>query len=335
MKPIQGLAIWLGSMFLITGCVYQGINQYPFSSALPRYHDLLPFLNSIIGQYPGSIEHRILGFSGTEHLPIYAVEIGKGNRNILIIGQHHADELLGLAISQHMIRELSSGGQSDAGIRAVLEEYRIWIVPSINPEGWRVVSDGSTRVKRKNNRDTDENGKLDLRTDGVDLNRNYPVFWDQDTEVNHMSSYYKGSDPSSEDEVKAIISLSRKIPFELAIFYHSSITGALNERIFLPAVAEESSSYLKLQELAEFYAAKVPRDYYRGTYTVHRGSSSRVGNARNFFYHSQNAAAMLIEVGGVNRWGQSITHPSQNMVERINKRHFKAFMALLKYMSAG
>ncbi len=103
----------------------------------------------------------------------------------------------------------------------------------------------------------------------------------------------------------------------------------------MPAVAEESSSYLKLQELAEFYAAKVPRDYYRGTYTVHRGSSSRVGNARNFFYHSQNAAAMLIEVGGVNRWGQSITHPSQNMVERINKRHFKAFMALLKYMSAG
>lgn len=327
------MAILFGALLLLGSCAYQGVNQYPFSLAIPRYHDLLPFLNSIMADHPGSIQHRILGFSGSERLPLYAVEMGRGERNILIIGQHHADELLGVAICEHMIRELSEGSESDAGIRKVLDEYRIWIVPSLNPEGWRVVSEGLARIKRKNNRDTDDNGKLDLRTDGVDLNRNYPIFWDQDTETNHMSSYFKGSAPSSEDEVKAIINLARKVPFELAIFYHSSITGALNERIFLPAVNDEDPRFLKLREQADFYAARATRDYFRGIYSVHRGSSSRVGNARNFFYHSQNAGAMLIEVGGVNRKGQSIIHPPEKMVKRINKRHYKAFIALMQHMS--
>jgi len=331
MRRILG-GIWACGLMLITACAYQGVNQYPLSRAYPRQDELVGRLNELSEKYPGAFQYRIIGFSGTENLAIHAVELGKGERNILIIGQHHADEMLGVAISLHIIEELSRSYQKDAGMKELLQEYRLWIIPSLNPEGWRVVSAGLTRVKRKNNRDTDGNGKFDIRSDGVDLNRNYPVFWDLDGETNHFSSFYKGEAPASEEEIKAIIALGRRIPFELAVFYHSSLTGALSERIFLPAVKTESERFLRLRDMAEYYAKNSPRDYHRGTYTVHTGTSSRVGNARNFFYHSLEVPAMLIEVGGVNRQGQSIIHPPQKMVERISKRHKKALLKLLEYI---
>lgn len=332
MKRVLYGGIRILSMLLIASCAYQGVNQYPLSEVYPRQDQLVERLNQLNASYPGVFHHRIIGFTDTENLPIHVVELGKGERNILVVGQHHADEVLGVAISMHIIEELCRTYHGNNDVQSLLEEYRLWIIPSLNPEGWRVVSAGLSRIKRKNNRDTDGNGRLDLRSDGVDLNRNYPVFWDLDGETNHMSSFYKGPAPASEAEIKSIIALGRRVPFELAIFYHSSLTGALSERIFLPVVEGEPPGFVRLKQLAEFYAGSVPRDYHRGTYSVQSGSSSRIGTARNFFYHALEVPAMLIEVGGVNREGQSIIHPPGKMVERILKRHNKAFMRLLEVM---
>jgi len=320
------------ALIFMTSCAYQGVNQYPLSKAYPSPQDLLPHMNQLSVEYPNLMMHRIIGFTETEYLPIYAIELGKGQRNILIIGQHHGDEMLGVALSFHLIESLSKRYHQDSDLRQLLEDYKLWIVPSINPEGWRVVSEGKARVKRKNNRDTDGNGRFDIRTDGVDLNRNYPVFWDLDQETNPQSSFYKGPNPASEKEIQAMIALGRRVDFELAIFYHSSLTGALSERIFLPAVEEEKPDFLRLQEIADFYAQNVPRDYYRGTYTLHRGNTSQVGNARNFFYHSLGVPGMLIEIGGVNKDGQSIIHPPDKMVRRIVQRHEKALLKTLEKM---
>lgn len=102
----------------------------------------------------------------------------------------------------------------------LLEHYQVWINSTLNPEGFRIVSSGILRNKRKNN-DTNNNHQLDLRTDGVDLNRNYPVFWELDTEMESNSPYCQGSEPSSESEIKAIITLAQQQNFALAIFLHS------------------------------------------------------------------------------------------------------------------
>ncbi len=323
--------IW--AVLILSSCAYQGINQYPLDRGYPLFENLLDTLNELGREYPEIFRHRIIGFSGSEKLPIYAVELGTGARNVIIIGQHHADEVIGVAISLGIAEEFCRQSRDSGETKRLLSEYRIWIVPTINPEGWRLVSRGEARIKRKNNRDTDGNGKLDIRTDGVDLNRNYPIFWDLDGETKHMSSYFKGSSPASEAEVKAIIALGRKVEFELGIFYHSSITGALNEKIFLPAVDTEDAAFKELAGWAQFYAENSPRDYFGGAYSLHRGVTSKVGNARNFFYHGLGAGAMLIEVGGVNRQGQSIIHPRAKMLKRIVKRHCKSFAGLLNKMS--
>lgn len=187
------LCLWL--ILLITGssCAYQAQNVFPLDSAYPRQANLAAELNRISSSAPSLVKHRIIGFSDTESLPIYAIEVGKGERNILIIGQHHGEEVLGVALSVYFAETLSQRYDKDKRIYEILNKYKLWIVPSINPEGWRIVSEGLINSKRKNNRDTDKNGRLDLRTDGVDLNRNYPVFWDKDGELNPLSTNYKGS----------------------------------------------------------------------------------------------------------------------------------------------
>lgn len=332
MSKISACSITILGMFILASCAYQGVNKYPLTSAYPAPDDLLQRMNHLASKYPSLLVHRIIGFTETERLPIYAIELGKGQRNILVIGQHHADEVLGVALSYHLFENLAQSYQKDSRVQKILNEYKLWIVPTLNPEGWKVVSEGNARIKRKNNRDTDGNGKLDIRTDGVDLNRNYPVFWDLDNETNPQSSFYKGSSPASESEIQAIISLGRKVEFELAFFYHSSLTGATSEHIYLPAVDEEDEKFVRLQDIADFYAKNVPRDYLRGTYALHYGNTSKVGNARNFFYHSLGVPGMLIEIGGVNKDGQSIIHPPDRMVKRIVRRHEQALIKTLEMM---
>ncbi|MDD2597125.1 MAG: M14 family metallopeptidase [Candidatus Cloacimonetes bacterium] len=313
-----------------SSCAYKGVNTFPLDPLYPRQDTLLQSLNAISQRQPGLARHRIIGFSDTEHLPLYAIELGRGERQILIIGQHHGDEVLGVGLGTYVAEQMTESYATNKRVKDLLDQFTLWIIPTINPEGWRPVSSGVLKNKRKNNRDTDGNKRLDLRTDGVDLNRNYPVFWDLDGESNPISSYYKGPAPASESEVQSVILLGRQQNFEFAVFYHSSASGALNETIFLPAVDSPDSTFTKLQELADLYAGSVPRDYRPGTYRLHRGSTSKVGNARNFFYHSLGVPAMLIEIGGVDKDGKSIIHPPAKMLKRIQKRHYSAILDLLE-----
>jgi predicted deacylase len=88
----------------------------------------------------------------------------------LIIGQHHGDEVLGVELAVAFARELCEKAQ-ERRYKAILGQYQFWIIPTINPEGFRSVTSGEFAWKRKNNTDSNKNGKFDLRTDGVDLNR--------------------------------------------------------------------------------------------------------------------------------------------------------------------
>ncbi len=310
----------------LASCAMAKGNMYPLGSDYIRQEKLFDELSRIVSLNPEITQLRIIGFSGTEKLPIYALEIGtkSATHNELIIGQHHGDEVMGVNIStafaEHLIVSYSKSGE----YKKLLNQYRFWIVPSLNPEGFRIVSSGQFQFKRKNNTDTDGNQRLDLRTDGVDLNRNYPVFWDLDTDINVNSPFYKGREPVSESEIKAIIALAQQQNFEIGIFLHSSASGAFCEKVYLPARGNNSPLFNQTKVLAQSYAASVKKDYAPGTYYVPDGLASEVGNARNFFFHSMGTMAFLVEVGGINSNGQSIIHPDNKMLGKIVKKHVHA-----------
>lgn len=316
----------------VVSCAHTVGNKYPLDKAYISYSALLGRLVSIDRMGGQLVKLHLIGFSGTEELPIYALEIGnkKVTRNVLIIGQHHGDEVLGVEVAMQWAQSLASS--DNPKIKRILEHFRFWIVPTMNPEGYRVLSSGEYAFKRKNNRDTNFNGVLDLRTDGVDLNRNYPTFWEYDPTITPESPYFKGFAPATETETLAIMALADRVRFELAIFYHSSATGAYSEKIYLPWVNpaddNQRAALEEIRRVAEYYAALLPKDYEKGYYLVHGGYNSRVGNARNHFFHTYGTKAFLVEIGGINKFGISVIHPAAKMMQQNKNKHINALTAL-------
>ncbi|MDD3734811.1 MAG: M14 family metallopeptidase [Candidatus Cloacimonetes bacterium] len=329
-NDIIKIIFWMQILPCLAYCAYAKGNMYPLDSKYIKYEELNDNLDKIVQINPDLAQKRIIGFSSAEYLPIYALQLGNKNASeaILIIGQHHGEEVIGVNIAFTLAEILLNGYSKNIKQQHLLQRYQIWIVPTLNPEGFRIVSSGILKTKRKNNRDTDNNKKLDLRTDGVDLNRNYPVFWDLDPETDTNSPFYKGSEPASENETKAIVELAQNHNFVLAIFLHSSISGAYNEHIYLPARINNSELFQKNLALARTYADATKKDYLKGNYEVFEGSTSEVGNARNFFFHRMKTPAFLVEIGGKNKRGQSIIHPPNKTLIKIVDKNVNALLSV-------
>lgn len=318
---------------LLGSCAQNSGNIYPLDNAYLSFSSLEGSLAKFVSYGPIWSELKIIGFSGTEQLPIHAIRIGKKDapRKVLVIGQHHGDEVLGIEVAFAIARQLQEPRSKD--FKAILEQFQIWIIPTINPEGWQSTSQGTYQWKRKNNRDTNGNGKLDLREDGVDLNRNYPSFWAEDQLTSTSGPYYKGSAAASEPEIQAVLAFAKEHSFELAIFYHSSASGAFSEKLYLPwhdkKNKQMSARYHELEKQTQLYASQVKKDYRKGNYEVQSGLSSRMGNARNYFFHALNTNAFLIEIGGINESGIPVVHPDAKMMRLICEKHVAAFNTLL------
>jgi protein MpaA len=106
--------------------------------------------------------------------------------DVLVVGVIHGNERAGLQI----VRRLEQV--------EVPQDIRLWIVPSINPDGARA--------------NTRQNAR------GVDLNRNFPHRWQHSG--NRWNTYYPGPRVRSEPETRATINLIGNIKPDLTIWYH-------------------------------------------------------------------------------------------------------------------
>jgi plastocyanin len=59
----------------------------------------------------------------------------------------------------------------------IVDNYEIWVIPILNPDGYMYDRDDPSRFWRKNMRDNDQNDRYGDDCDGVDLNRNFPLHW--------------------------------------------------------------------------------------------------------------------------------------------------------------
>ena len=210
---------------------------YPLpSSRIYTYEDMVEDINKLRNNYPHIINVRVIG-SSVEAVPIYMLELGKGSRQILVVGSLHAREWINTALLMDIIDTYASdyyGSKKVEGnpISHILDTHTIYFVPLANPDGVKLQQFGLDAFPSRKKSLNTMNGKSSNFTRwksnirGVDLNRNWNVQWDERKSgpINNFASpeFYRGLWPESEPEVRAIADWVRSNNPRLMLDFHSS-----------------------------------------------------------------------------------------------------------------
>lgn len=152
--------------------------------------------------------------------------ITRGTKPVFfLMANIHAREISTPEIALHWLEHLLAGYGQDADITWLVDQHELWIVPTANPDGHRIVElgplDETFALHRKNaNQDADNNGELDCPVwpsesyaqFGVDLNRNHSYAWEPGAPLSGLCSLvYPGPEAASEPEVAALQGLVRAL----------------------------------------------------------------------------------------------------------------------------
>ena len=168
-------------------------------------------LDALAAQHPDLARAHTIGTS-LEGRPIRALEISHGGTlGIVLDGGHHAREWIAVMVPTCIADRLVTGYARDARIHRILDAARFFVVPVVNPDGYRY-SWTTDRYWRKNRR-----GGY-----GVDLSRNYSVAWGDDgASADRASPNYRGERAFSEPESRAIRDLFAANPIAAHVDFHS------------------------------------------------------------------------------------------------------------------
>ncbi|MBT5267898.1 MAG: T9SS type A sorting domain-containing protein [Candidatus Marinimicrobia bacterium] len=297
-----------------SACAQSFLRDSVIDTRYHTYEEIVAYMDSIqqIPAYNAILDVREIGRSNNEDLPIYAIKLSdnptldEDEPALLFLGQCHAEEILGIEITMGLIDSLLHGFDAmNSHVASILQNLEVWVVPSYNPEGLRVVHDGLDVTYRKNKTDNNGNGIFDYvegigyDIDGVDFNRNYDFNWifGDAYEVDDYD-YYRGPSAFSESETRAIADLARQENFLLSVAYHSARSGT--PEIIYYSWQWEETKYPPdvdiMSSLATTLSERVINESRDGNYAVTPGKTPR-GNAHDWFYTQTGAIQFLIEVG--------------------------------------
>ena len=183
-------------------------------------------------KYPEWVSLASAGLS-VEGRDLLLVKLGTGNKKIFLCGAHHAREYISSSYLMKMIETYADYAAKDEkygdyDVKALLEKVTIYIVPMVNPGGVNLVNNG---LKAVNNQEAVEAMAMQRNSyrewkaniDGVDLNRQYPAYWEEkyDDVGVPASENYKGAASATEPEVQAMISLTEANDFILSASFHT------------------------------------------------------------------------------------------------------------------
>jgi hypothetical protein len=207
-------------------------NSTPQSKTPPHFPNLdslYSWIQNLKKQYPHLLHVEAIGKSSSMRLPLYAMKISDNPKQeedesaLLFSALHHAREPIGSLLCMHIAETLLSEYSQNKKFRKLVDNLEIWIVPVVNPEGYKYVFDNKLGFPwwRKNLHDNDNDGIFNPVIDGVDLNRNYDYNWLQGGEDNPASWFFRGSEPFSENEVSAMRNLALRENVVAGLSFHS------------------------------------------------------------------------------------------------------------------
>lgn len=155
---------------------YLTIN-YNFESKL-HYNEIEDIIKEINNSEIANVE--IIGKS-VDNRNIYGIEIGKGKDVLYIDANVHAAEVANTLIIMKFLSELTN--EYEIGNQEIIDKLnniKIAVIPSMNPDGYEIYNYGIDALNNKNlwiyqNRDSINFENIKSNANGVDLNRNFPT----------------------------------------------------------------------------------------------------------------------------------------------------------------
>ena len=251
-------------------------------------------------QHPGRMRLEQIGLSHGKR-PIYAVAVGNNiaaaqmRPAVFLNGGHHGDEPLSTEFVLDAIQSLLE--PTDPAARRWLDNFVVWAVPMVNPDGNHAFFETSKRFGRKNGRDLDGDGVREA-SEGVDLNRNYPFRWgalgESGSRSDGRSSYFRGERAASEPETRAIIALAKRERFVAAVSYHTGAVAILAPYT-IPGVdnPRPNEAWTIAQELAR----QLPRHPQDREFVVMRNLYAVDGTDQDWHRFAHGTLALLVEGG--------------------------------------
>ena len=246
----------------------------------------------------------IVSFSDTigytsENRPILAWHItsSKSDTNAtLLTALHHAREPGGattlLYFLWEFIEKVKSGNQEE---NYLINNRVLTVVPCVNPDGYAFNQSQKPNgggLWRKNRKNIGANI-------GVDLNRNYgPLeYWDAPnggSSTDPNSDVYRGPEPFSEPETKALKSLCEKHEYDCILNYHTYSNLLIYPFAALSSETPDSSAFRGFAaDAARYNRYSAGRDLETVGYTTR-------GNSDDWAYDAHGAFAFTPEVGAYN-----------------------------------
>lgn len=175
-------------------------------------------LDELIEHYPAHLSLDVIGKTW-ERRPIYAVSISDPavdaaqNPALLLQGTLHAREWIGVELLTAFLQFVMSRVDFDPSIEKLLKTTTLYVIPCVNPDGYEFSQNFNSQWRKNRRRNSD--GSF-----GVDLNRNFPIFFKKTFEMN--KSTYGGTHPLSEPESQALAQFVEEHPnITIALDYHS------------------------------------------------------------------------------------------------------------------
>jgi carboxypeptidase T len=295
--------------------------EEPYHTSVSMNHEI----DSLQKARPDLVQVFTIGATTAGDLPIRAVKlshnvgIDDGRPAVLFNGCHHSNEILGAEICLAILRTFIAGDGTDPDISRWLSAFQIYVVPVINADGYQVVTSGADPRWRKNRRDTDGNGIMEI-TDGVDLNRNYDFNWAHGGSSDPRSERYRGPFPFSESENQAFASLARSKRFLASLTYHS-----MGEVIYYPWnwKGRKAPDDSLLTSMARAIAGSIKTMKGDSTYKAEYGAGT-VGQSYPWLYGTLGTFDFVVETG----WGASF--PPARAVEKIVRANLEGVRTFLR-----
>ncbi len=219
----HGFAVSTIELDVLAG--FERLAQDPGLGLYTTWDELVLALETLHATFPDLTHLEVIGTS-LEGRSIHALKISDepdvedpDEADVLIVGNHHARELMSVEVPLHFARTLLNGYRSDARIRRLVDEREVWIVPMLNPDGHVYQQETQGRPGWRKNRRREGEDVV-----GVDLNRNYSFQWgldDRGSSGEPLSETYRGTAAFSEPESRALAALVERQAFTIALSYHS------------------------------------------------------------------------------------------------------------------